>query len=372
MKARIGHLTSVHTRRDIRIYLKECRSLARAGYGVSLIVADGKGDETTEDGIAIYDVGSPKGRIDRMRRVTRRVFEKARELDLDLYHLHDPELIPVGLRLERLGKRVVFDAHEDVPKQLLGKPYLNKAARSMLSWMFAGYETWACSRFDAIVAATPAIRGKFLRINPRSIDINNYPLWGELVADESKQAKRRQVCYVGGITAIRGIRELVMAMALVRSEARLQLCGQFAEADVEREVKALPGWARVDELGLVDRVGVRDVLAQCAAGIVTFHAFPNHVDAQPNKMFEYMSAGVPVIASDFPLWREIVTESGCGICVDPMSPASIAEAIDLLVDDEQMVREMGERGRTAVRDRYNWSAEERKLLELYRDLLRQE
>ncbi len=98
---------------------------------------------------------------------------------------------------------------------------------------------------------------------------------------------------------------------------------------------------------------------------------PNHVDAQPNKMFEYMSAGIPVIASDFPLWREIIEGCGCGICVDPLDPKKIAEAIDYLVDNPEIARRMGENGRKAVYDRYNWDVEEKKLLALYDSLLRE-
>lgn len=365
---RVGHLTSVHGRHDVRIFLKECRSLAHAGYAVSLIVADGAGDET-KDGVEIHDVGASRGRIDRMRRTTARVFEKARDLDLDLYHLHDPELIPIGLKLKRLGKRVIFDAHEDVPKQLLGKPYLSKPAKSILSRVFAVYEASVCGRFDAIVAATPSIRDKFSSINRRSIDINNFPLLGELAEEEIGPGRRPYICYVGGISAIRGIRELVMAMALIKSDARLQLCGQFAEPEVEREVKRMPGWARVDELGFVDRLGVREVLSRSAAGIVTFHPLPNHTDAQPNKMFEYMSAGIPVIASNFALWRDIIAGSGCGLCIDPLEPGAIAEAIDFLMENVEQARGMGERGRAAVQDQYNWAVEERKLLALYRELL---
>ena len=164
------------------------------------------------------------------------------------------------------------------------------------------------------------------------------------------------------------IEELVAAMEEVRSGARLQLCGSFSEPDVEADVKQRPGWSAVDELGYLDRAAVREVLGRCVAGLVTLHPLPNYLDSQPIKMFEYMSAGIPVIASDFPLWREIVVGSQCGVCVDPMNPHEIARAIDLLVNDPERARRMGENGRAAIRDRYNWSAEERKLLRLYGEL----
>lgn len=363
----VGHLTTVHPRRDVRILLKECRSLARAGYRVILIVADGKGAEVDGD-VAIVDVGAASSRLDRMTSATRRVLDKALELELDICHLHDPELMPIGLKLKRVGKRVIFDAHEDVPKQLLNKPYLSAWVRRALSWGFGAYESWACRQFDAIVAATPFIRDKFLGMNPLSVDVSNFPLLGELNSDIEWEDKCRQVCYVGGISAIRGVRELVAAMEEVRSGARLQLCGSFSEPDVEADVKQRPGWSAVDELGYLDRAAVREVLGRCVAGLVTLHPLPNYLDSQPIKMFEYMSAGIPVIASDFPLWREIVVGSQCGVCVDPMNPHEIARAIDLLVNDPERARRMGENGRAAIRDRYNWSAEERKLLRLYGEL----
>lgn len=364
---RIVHLTSVHSRHDTRVFLKECRSLAGEGYDVSLVVADGAGDET-RDGVRIRDVGASPGRLTRMVGATRRVLQAARALDGDLYHLHDPELIPVGLQLKRAGKLVIFDAHEDVPLQILSKHYLGPTARRVVSRGFSTFEAWACRRFDAIVAATPAIRDKFIAINPTVVDISNFPLPGELEGGADPPGKRCDVCYVGGISETRGIRELVSAMGMVRSNARLKLCGLFAEAKLSADVRREAGWGRVDELGFLDRAGVREVLSGCFAGLVTLRASPNHVESLPIKMFEYMSAGVPVVASHFPLWRKIVLESGCGICVDPERPEQIASAIDLLANDPALVREMGHKGRLAVRDRYNWSIEERKLIDLYASL----
>jgi glycosyltransferase involved in cell wall biosynthesis len=364
---RIVHLTSAHPRNDIRVFLKECRSLVSHGHDVSLIVADGKYDEV-RDGVAIVDVGRATGRLNRMLMVTQRVCRKAIELDADIYHVHDPELLPTGLKLKRLGKTVVFDAHEDVPKQLLGKHYLHPWLRRVLSWGFAHFERHACSRFDGIVTATPYIRDKFQLINPRSVDINNFPIIGELENAVPWRDKAEEICYIGGIASVRGIKELVRAMDLVQTPVRLNLVGAFSEPGVETEVKAYPGWSKVNALGTQDRKGVRDALGRSVVGVVTLHPIPNYLDALPIKMFEYMSAGIPVIASNFPLWREIVEGNACGVCVNPLAPEEIARAIDSLVADSESAQRMGEAGRQAVMKRYNWAEEEKKLLVFYEQL----
>ena len=360
---KITHLTSVHSRYDTRIFLKECRSLAQAGFDVSLVVADGKGDEQRE-GVNIYDVGTANGRIDRIRNVTRRVFEKARSLDADIYHLHDPELIPIGLKLKKLGKKVIFDAHEDVPKQLLSKPYLNTPAKWFLSNAFALYERYACSRLDGIITATPFIRDKFLTINPCSVDIKNYPMLDEFETIECEWKKKdRAVCYAGGISAVRGIREMVTAIGL--TDARLLLAGTFSPVALRNELTALKGWNSVEDFGFVDRSKVSDILLRSSAGLVVLHPIINYLDSLPIKMFEYMAAGIPVVASNFPLWRKIIEENDCGICVDPLNPDEIAQAITWLLDHPEEAKRMGENGRRAVEEKYTWECEGGKLVDLY-------
>jgi len=322
-----------------------------------------------EGGISIHDVGKSKGRVDRMWRVTNSVYQRALSLNADVYHLHDPELIPIGLKLKRRGKRVLFDAHEDLPKQILGKHYLSKPLRRMLACIFARFEAYACKRFDGVIAATPFIRDKFLPINKSTVEICNFPLLSELQSEAEATQRKQRVCYVGGLTHSRGLSELVTAISLCRENMRLDLCGRFESAAYENEVRSLPGWSHVDAHGHVGREEVRAIMGKSIAGLVTLHPLINYLDALPVKMFEYMSAGIAVIASDFPLWREVITANKCGLLVDPLRPEAIAGAIDELASNPDEAQRMGHNGRKAVEKLYNWGIEEKKLLNFYIALL---
>lgn len=363
---KIAHLTSVHPRFDVRIFTKMCSSLASQGYDVSLVVADGLGNENRND-IQIIDAGRKSGgRLVRMTLTSYSVYKKALKLEAGIYHLHDPELIPAGLFLKFKGKKVIFDMHEDLPLQLRTKPYWCAPVRWMLSKFATFFLYLFCPEFDAIVTSTPFIRDKFRDVNRNVVDVNNFPISGEFETGQSDWSKRQnRVCYVGVLSAIRGIKEMVNAMSLIKNGTRLAVGGTFSEIDFEREVRSGPGWSFVDYPGLLSRQAVKELFRDSISGIVIFLPLPNHINSQPNKLFEYMSAGIPVIASDFPLWRRIVEENNCGICVDPKIPQEIADAIDFLVSHPEEAGVMGENGRKAVISKYNWSLEEKKLLDLY-------
>lgn len=368
VNTRVVHVTTVHPRDDIRIFRKECVSLAQAGYDVVQVVGDGLG-EAVVDGVRIVDFGArPAGRLARMRRQPRAALAVVRALQPQLVHLHDPELLPLGVALAREGVSVIYDAHEDVPRQILTKQWIPQALRGVVSRVFEWYENRQVAKLAAVSAATPHIAERFARVAPMSVNVSNFPFLSELAPPVQPVLRERAVCYVGGLMRTRGLLQMVQALTLAPG-VRLLLCGSFEDASFEAELRAEPGWAQVDYLGQVGRDAVRQVLARSSAGLVTLLPMPSYLDALPIKMFEYMSAELPVIASDFPLWQEIVLRTLCGTCVDPTDPRAIAEAMLAFVDHPARVRGAGRAGRQAVLSTYNWPMAERELLALYRRLL---
>lgn len=365
---RICHLTSAHSRYDIRIFLKECKSLAQAEYEVNLIVADGNGYEL-KDGVKIIDVGKPNGRLMRFTTTVWKIFRAARSLNAQIYHFHDPDLMFIALLLKKNGKKVIYDAHEDFPQQLKGKYYLNKSIANFASIFFEYIERKLSRRYSFIITATPTIKNKFKRFTQLTEVVNNYPLENELSSGVSNWDNRENmVCFIGGVGEIRGTTYVVRAMKYV-SEARLIIAGKISPDFYSKKLLEMTPSNSVDYMGHVSRSVVRDVLSKSKAGIVTYLPLPNHINAQPNKLFEYMSSGVPVIASNFPLWREIIEDNKCGIVVNPQDEQEIANAINYILSHNDEAESMGSNGRRAVREKYNWENESKTLKEIYRSLI---
>jgi glycosyltransferase involved in cell wall biosynthesis len=358
----ITHISSVHSRYDIRIFLKECRSLSKAGYTVNLVVADGKGDEE-RDSVHILDAGGKKrNRFWRMTETLFRVYKKAVSTNAAVYHLHDPELLLLVPRLLKHGN-VIYDTHEDLPRQILSKHWIPRYLRSAVSFISEKVENHYSRKVTGIVAATAFIGDRFKKINNNVVNINNYPLLEEFADIERRPSNERLTCYIGGISIERGILEMVKAMEFVNG--KLILAGNFSNPEEREKAKKLSGWKKVIELGFCDREKVREILSSAKVGLLLFHPSPNHTDAQPNKLFEYMAAGLPIIASDFPLWRDIIDTSGCGIYVNPLNPNEIATSLNFLFSDPEMAEHKGESGKVAVVKKYNWEYEKNKLLHFY-------
>jgi glycosyltransferase involved in cell wall biosynthesis len=357
----ICHISTVHTRFDVRIFHKQCKSLSKI-YEVNYIVADGKGDEIA-DGIKIFDVGlRQNNRLKRASIDSRNALRKALSLNCEIYHIHDPELLSIAIKLKKQSKKVIYDAHEDLPQQIYSKPYLKEWTKYSVSKFVEFFENRWARRMNYIFTATPFIRDRFKLLNENTLDINNFPVLGEL--SDVKFSKKRAVCYTGGITAERGIHNIVNSM--LNLDIELILAGAPDSELYLNSLKNSESWSKVDYRGLVNRLDLSQIMNESMAGIVTFLPYPNHINAQPNKIFEYMSAGIPVIGSNFPLWREIIEGNNCGICVDPESTDKISAAIKKLVNNPELAKTMGLNGVRAVENKYNWGIEENKLLRIYK------
>jgi len=364
MPLHICHLTSIHQPVDVRIFHKECSSLAKAGYKVSLI-HPGELNEV-RNGVTIIGLSiKAKSRLQRMTKTVNAVFKKAAESNADIYHLHDPELMRIGVKLLKQGKKVIYDAHEDLPRQISGKDWIPSLIRDAVSSIAEKSENNFARKATAVVAATPFIASRFKKINAKTIDINNYPILEEF--EKSSVLKPgNEICYIGGISRIRGIYELIGALEKIN--VTLNLAGTFEDAITENELKQLDGWSKVKFHGYVGRKEVNEILSRSSIGMVTLYPQINYLDSLPIKMFEYMAAGIPVIASDFPYWKTIVESNQCGVTVNPKNSTEIAATIQQLIGNSSLMKQLGENGRKAVEEKFNWKMEEKKLIQLYESL----
>jgi len=370
MAHNIVHITVVHHPFDTRIFQKECRTLARHGYRVSLIAPHTHREVI--DGVEIIPLSRFPNRLVRIGWGTWLAGWLAYRLRSDLYHFHDPELLPVGLMLRRLTRvPVIYDVHEDHSQKFLSKAWIPKPLRRWASYAVNWLEGRAADQLDGFVAAAGHIANRFPPAKTRVV--RNYPSLSVLTLiseDRRRYSGNYDLIYTGGWTDYRGIYQIVQALGHVRTpQTRLILLGSRVHPYVEEAARRLPGYARVRYIGRVSYREMFSYLNKAAVGLVCNQPVYDYQRALPNKLFEYMAAGLPVIASNFDLWKDIVEGDECGMTVDPTSPLQIAAAVDDLLAHPEIRRIMGRNGQQAVRAKYNWERESRALLELYREVL---
>jgi glycosyltransferase involved in cell wall biosynthesis len=366
---RVCVLTSMHPVTDVRIYHKQALTLSRAGYDVVLLAPKNE-ERGTKNEEWVVLVGLPTHRLARMTVGALAMLAVAVRQRAAIYHFHDPELLPVGLVLKVLGKRVIYDVHEDYPEQVLSKHYLPRFLRRSIARLVGFGEKAIAARLDGVVCATDAIAAKFRR--GRVVIVRNYP---ELSAvnPEPRTARSRPgiehrfrlVHLSGTLTPERGVTGMVRALELLDDRFELVLAGRFVTPEYEAAVRTMAGFKRVRYVKPVPHKQVWGLYKECDAGLVCLLPLERYKVSLPVKMFEFMAAGLPVIASDFPLFRELVEGNGCGICVDPGKPDEIAAAVRRLACDRDLAQVMGTKGRRAIAEKYNWEQEAGRLLGLY-------
>jgi glycosyltransferase involved in cell wall biosynthesis len=367
----IIHFTTVHPRDDSRIRSKELASLARAFSGeVALYVQDGLGNEVDpHHGYRVVDTGPRLRRLPRMFVGGWRMFRAVARARPRVAHFHDPELLPWALLLQFSGIKVVYDVHEDVPRQVQHNPSLPPFARRLLP-PFVSLAEWIGARLiSGFVVPTQTILDRFP--TRKTVLVRNFPRLDELQSPSPTPMRDRplEFTYVGAISEVRNIYAMIETVRRLSPPARLRLAGKFAVPEMELRAKAMPEWYFVRFEGWKSRDGVASILADGRAGLVILKPVEHEMVTLPIKLFEYMAAGLPVISSDFPVWRDIVESAKCGLLVDPLDLDAIVAAMQWILDNPDEAEAMGRRGRQAVEDHYNWEPEGAALVAFYRDRL---
>lgn len=366
---RICHFSTVHIRTDVRIFYKECASLSAAGYEVHLVVADSKGNECI-NGIRIHDIGKISNRIIRIMLSPVKIFLKIISLKCVVYHFHDPELLLVGLFLKLFTKaKVIYDAHECYAEYFLHKEYLNKSIRPMFSAIIKFVERLTAGRFDSVITTTEYQAARLSGINPHLEIIYNYPLLSEWrhFDQQPEPGKERAICYIGSISEERGISQVIKAIEHI--DCVFHLAGSYAIPAYRNEIMSFAGWKKVIEHGYVNRDQAAEIISKSMIGVVLLLPKPNHLISHSTKIFEYMAGGIACLVPDFPIWQDIVEKHKCGICVDPNDVELISQRLEYMLNNPELMQEMGQKGKQLVHSSYNWESQIPKLLDIYKTII---
>ena len=366
MPVKVCILTTVHQVFDVRIFYKQAKTLVQAGYEVTLIAQHDK-DEIV-DGVRIVALTKLKNRFTRIFILTWQAFYLALNQRADIYHFHDPELILIGIILRFFKKRVIYDVHENLPKQIMDKSWLdNNQIRKFAAFIMNIIEQIGVLLFSKIIGATPDISKRFPK--NKTVILRNFPIL-KLIDDAvpiDYMKNKPIIIYVGGLMRIRGIKEMIQAMKYMDNRTEFWLLGRWDNERFKKECENLDEWIYVKYFGFISLEKVYRYMKIADIGISIIHPAENNLKALPNKCFEYMTCSLPMVISNFPYWKENFRD--CALFADPYDSKDIAKKILFLLSDINVMNKMGKNGRKLVVEKFSWEKESKKLLEVYKQML---
>ncbi|KID57931.1 hypothetical protein JF50_04080 [Pseudoalteromonas luteoviolacea] len=374
-KKKICIVAPIHIWDDVRVYKKQAVSLAASGFDVTLIARmDAELDGTIQEGVhLVRSKISDKGKIGRIAFIYR-VFLQALKCRADIYHLHNPNSIPIVILLSLLSRQVVYDTHEDYSQRLLFREWIPKSFRKLLCWLVSNLEKCAARASEFSIATQTSV---VKRLGNNAILIGNSPRYSPDLVEKVKQNSRNivksdsfRLVYLGAINESRGISDIVNSLESINKHAdtRLWLIGDIPSA-YRLELENLPGWSFVDYLGRLEQDSAFAYVSLSDLGLICIHDVGDHAKTDPNKLYEYMSFGVPFVASNFSAWKEKLKSVNAGLFIEPNDPEKLAETI---IECTGRVDELQELGRQGVKfvEQNNWSQEFSKLEQNYREVLK--
>lgn len=356
---------------DVRVFEKECTSLVKAGYEVYLVSPNA--NDEIKNGVNIIGVPYKKeGFFNRAFTLPKLLYKKALTIDADIYHFNDPASLPYGAKLKVKGKKVIFDSFEDHPTLFFEKKSLPYFVRNIISKIYTVFEFYYCKKFDGLILCYHWTQDRLSKACGNNQLVFNFPILKEEKTVIREDVIGTSICYAGLFSRMWYIENILTALIQLDG-VQFNLAGNPADGSYLSSLKSNEGWRKVNYLGQIEHREVNDkVYSNSTIAMALLDYIPlckgNVGNLSNNKLFEYMKAGLPVICTDFILWKEVVEKNNCGICINPQNINEIIAAIKYLSDNPDIAKKMGENGRDIVLKKYNWQCEEKKLLEVYQSL----
>jgi len=271
------------------------------------------------------------------------------------------------VKLKKMGKKVIFDLHENISVQIKDKEYIAKPLRHLISFMFGVYEKWTLSKFDGLLLAENSYYEYYDKISDNIEVVLNMPDISSLSKYYSDERTKNEMFYLGGITVNRGVDVIIQAVKLLKKNKpdifmhyigpfEKNLLNEYDLSDIQDNIKFYGGMPLFKGIELSRNAKV---------GLSILKPIDNYLTSYSTKIFEYMAMGLPVITSNFELYKNVIEVNNCGICVDPTNPKEIADAVEYIFNNPEIAKQMGKNGRRIVEEKYRWFVEEKKLLKFY-------